>query len=150
MTLKHLACAASLLVLGACSRGLDSEALGIRYEPPSGMKLVAEEPGLARFEDGLELRVFRSALSVDAPATALEQVRTEVPSLPAKMVSAKPGTIPAGKVARWELDGGRTQTLVYAVDGGDKHLVLTLTAPDADFDRIANKVERSLSSLKFR
>src|SRR5262245_52878515 len=96
------------LMLTGCSRKFESDAVGIRFEPPSPMKPTGERagpPAVAAFQSGLEIRsVPGSVPSMEEPAlrTSLEEVRkTSGLPLPGEVRSAKSGSIPAGPVARY-------------------------------------------------
>jgi hypothetical protein len=134
----------------ACSRQMESAALGLQYEPPSGMALRAEEPGppaVARFEGGLELR------SVEGPPPALEAPPEEVlaaagVSGPGTRVNAAQGTIDAGPVGRYEFKQGTSRTLVYFLPRPERFVLVLYSAPERDYGSGSSKVERSLSTLR--
>ena len=148
---------AGLLTLAGCSRGYESDLLGLRFEPPASMKLQREEAGpppVAFFSSGLELR----SIPGKPPSVAeshlrqtLEELRSSSGvSLPGELVSARAGTLPAGTVARYELETENARTLVYVVPASDRYVLLTLTAPDSEYGRLQNQFERSLSTLTLR
>lgn len=134
----------------ACSRKLESSALGLQYEPPSGMALRAEEPGppaVAHFEGGLELR------SVQGAPPKLETAPEEVLgaaglAVPGRRLNATQGTLPAGPVARYEFQQGTSRTLVYFLPLADRSVLVLYTAPERDYGPGSSRVERSLSTLK--
>jgi len=138
-----------LLALG-CSRPLSSQALGLEYEPPSGVKFTSEEAGpptVARFEGGLELR------SVPGPPPPLGAAPEAVLGaaglqVPGKVMNTSQGSITAGPVARYEFQQGEARTLVYFLPRPDRFVLLTFTAPERDFGPRSGRVERSLSTLK--
>ncbi|SEK99237.1 hypothetical protein SAMN05444354_103261 [Stigmatella aurantiaca] len=138
-----------LLALG-CSRPVTSDALGLQYEPPSGVSFASEEagpPAVAHFEGGLELR------SVPGPELPLETPPEEVfrlagVSLPGKAVQQARGTLPAGAVARYEFLKGNVRTLVYVLPRPDRFVLVTFSAPESDYGPRSSRVERSLSTLK--
>jgi hypothetical protein len=142
----------SLLLLCAvgCSRGVTSRVLGVEYEPPSGMGLIAEEagpPAVARFEKGLELRAVKgTAPALDAgPEAVLTAAGLEVPG---RVVQDSRGTLPAGPVARYELSRDGARTLVYFLPRKDGFVLVTFSAPERDYGTLSARVERSLSTLK--
>jgi hypothetical protein len=134
----------------ACSRHLESNALGLRYEPPPGMALRAEEPGppaVARFEGGLELR------SVEGPSPRLDAAPEEVLGaagvpVPGTRLTATQGTLDAGPVARYEFQQGTSRTLVYFLPRPERFVLVLYTAPERDYGKGSSRVERSLSTLK--
>jgi hypothetical protein len=143
----------SLLLLSltvACSRRLDSTALGLQYEPPSGMALRTEEPGppaVAHFNGGLELR------SVEGKPPALDAPPEEVllaagVPVPGNRVNATQGTLPAGPVARYEFQKGGSRTLVYFLPRPERSVLVLYTAPERDYGPGSSRVELSLSTLK--
>jgi hypothetical protein len=147
------ATALSLLLLPfavGCSSPLSSQALGLEYEPPSGVKLSSEEagpPAVARFEGGLELR---SVPGTPPPLEAAPEAvlgAAGVP-VPGTVMNTSQGSIGAGPVARYEFKQGEARTLVYFLPRPDRLVLLTFTAPERDFGPRSGKVERSLSTLK--
>lgn len=147
------AIALSLLLLPlalGCSRPLSSQALGLEYEPPSGVKFTSEEagpPAVAHFEGGLELRsVPGTPPPLDAaPEAVLGAAGVPVPG---KVMNTSRGSIDAGPVARYEYLQGGARTLVYFLPRPDRFVLLTFTAPERDFGPRSGRVERSLSTLK--
>ncbi len=141
------------LLLGcvaACSRQLESQALGLQYEPPSGMALRSEQPGppaVAQFEGGLEVRsVPGAAPKLDAePEAVLEAAGVPVPG---RRLNATQGTLPAGPVARYEFQQGSSRTLVYLLPREDRFVLVLYTAAERDYGPGSARVERSLSTLK--
>jgi hypothetical protein len=147
------AIALSLLLLPfavGCSSPVSSQALGLEYEPPSGVKFTSEEagpPAVARFEGGLELR---SVPGTPPPLEATPDVvlgAAGVP-VPGTVMTHTPGSISAGPVARYEFKQGESRTLVYFLPRPDRFVLLTFTAPERDFGPRSGKVERSLSTLR--
>jgi hypothetical protein len=140
---------AVLLAVG-CSRPMSSQALGLEYEPPSGVTFTSEEagpPAVARFEGGLEVR------SVPGTPPALGATPEAVlaaagMSVPGKVVNSAQGTLPAGPVGRYEFQQGDTWTLVYFLPRPDRFVLITFTAPGQDYGKRSARVERSLSTLK--
>ncbi len=134
----------------ACSRKLESNTLGLQYEPPSKMALITEEPGpptVARFEGGLELR------SVQGPPPKLEATPEEVLGaagvpVPGRRLNATQGTIDAGPVARYEFQQGTSRTLVYFLPRADRFVLILYTAPEREYGPGSSRVELSLSTLK--
>lgn len=133
----------------ACSRPVESQALGIRYEPPSGMALRAEDagpPAVARFEGGLELRSVPGA----PPALGAEPevvLAAAGVAVPGRRLSADQGTLAAGPVARYEFQEGQVRTLVYFLPRLERFLLLLYSAPERDYGKGSARVERSLSTL---
>ncbi len=129
---------------------MESQALGVQYEPPPGMALRAEEPGpplVARFEGGLELR------SVQGTPPKLEAQPEEVLAaagvpVPGRRLNATQGTLTAGPVARYEFQQGASRTLVYFIPREDRFVLVLYSAPERDYGPGSAKVERSLSTLK--
>ncbi|WNG49826.1 hypothetical protein F0U60_41210 [Archangium minus] len=134
----------------ACSRKLESNALGLQYEPPSGMALRTEEPGppaVARFEGGLELRSVsgQGVPRLDSPsADVLGAAGIPVPG---KQLNATQGTLPAGPVARYEFQQGASRTLVYFLPLKDRFVLVLYSAPERDYGPGSARVERTLSTL---
>lgn len=138
-----------LLVLG-CSGPVTAQAVGVTYEPASGVKFLAEEagpPAVARFEGGLELR------SVPGTPPALEAGPEAVLGaagvpVPGSLLHTSQGTLPAGPVARYEFKQGGARTFMYFLPRPDRFVLITFTAPEQDYGPRASRVERSLSTLK--
>jgi hypothetical protein len=134
----------------ACSRRMESQALGIQYEPPPGMAVLAEEPGppvVARFQGGLELRsVQGTPPRLDAPPE--EVLAAAGVPVPGTKLNATQGTLTAGPVARYELQQGTSRTLVYFLPRTDRFVLVLYTAPERDYGPGSARVERSLSTLK--
>jgi hypothetical protein len=139
-----------LLFVVGCSRPVSSQALGLEYEPPSGIKFDSEEagpPAVARFQGGLELR---SVPGTPPPLEAAPEVvlgAAGVP-VPGRVVNTSQGTLPAGSVARYELQRGGTRTLVYFLPRPDRFVLVTFTAPERDYGPRSARVELSLSTLR--
>lgn len=133
-----------------CSRPVSSQALGLEYEPPSGVTLSTEEvgpPAVARFAGGLELR------SVPGTPPALEATPEAVlgaagVSMPGKRVNSAQGTLAAGPVGRYEFKQADTWTLIYFLPRPDRFLLITFSAPSQDYGQRSARVERSLSTLR--
>lgn len=140
----------ALVFAVGCSRPVSSQALGLEYEPPSGVKFASEEagpPAVAHFEGGLELR------SVPGTSPALEAAPEAVLSaagvpVPGKVMNTSQGTLPAGPVARYEFQQGDARTFVYFLPRPDRFVLVTFTAPERDYGPRSGRVERSLSTLK--
>jgi len=142
-------CLLLLCVIG-CSRGFTLRVLGVQYEPPSGMGLLAEEagpPAVARFEKGLELRsVVGTPPTLEAgPEAVLAAAGLPVPG---RLVQSSQGTLPAGPVARYELTRDGARTLVYFLPRKDGFVLVTFSAPERDYGALSARVERSLSTLR--
>jgi hypothetical protein len=140
----------ALLLAVGCSRPVSSQALGLEYEPPSGVTFTSEEagpPAVARFQGGLELRsVPGTPPALDAaPEAVLAAAGVPVPG---KRVNSAQGSLPAGKVGRYEFQQAGTWTLVYFLPRPDRFVLITFTAPEQDYGKRSAKVERSLSTLK--
>ncbi|MCP3138792.1 hypothetical protein [Pyxidicoccus xibeiensis] len=141
------------LVLGVlgCSRDFTSSALGVRYKPPSAMKLESEEVAgasvVARFKQGLELRSVKAAPpALDAgPEAVLGAAGLAVPG---RLVADSRGTLPAGPVSRYEFADGGKRTLVYFLPRAGSFLLVTFTAPERDYGSLSSRVELSLSTLE--
>jgi hypothetical protein len=144
------------LLLGGCTDRFESASLGVRWEPPSSLRLGSQTDDplpTAHFEPGVTFR----RVPGDAPVGTPEGLRAAVVEraglpLSERVLSHRSGTLPAGKVERLELGdiGGDHRTLLYIVRGEDAFLVMTLTARRADYHRRENGFERSLASLRFR
>ena len=135
----------------ACSREFSSLGVGVRYEPPSGMAFVSEEPGppiVARFEGGLEVHsVSGLAPKPDAPPEeVLRAARLATPGQ--RLLNATQGTLPAGPVTRYEFQQGSTHSLVYVIPRDGRFVLVVYSAPEQDYGPGLARVERSLSSLK--
>ncbi len=138
-----------LCVLG-CSRGVTSRALGVEYEPPSGMGLISEEagpPAVARFEKGLEMRsVAGTPPALDAgPEVVLAAAGLPMPGT---LLKDSQGTLPAGPVARYEFSQSGTRTMMYFLPRKDGFVLVTFFAPERDYGTLSARVERSLSTLR--
>ena len=141
-----------------CTSTYISAILGVRYEPPSDVKIVDETPGppaVARFSGGVEMRAVGSPL----PALDPRQVEELLPHvvqeakivLPAgKLVSAKVGSLPVGPVARYDVKGAQERVLLYVIPDGERFLTLSLTVPAGDDGRREARFERSLASLALK
>jgi hypothetical protein len=147
----------SAVLSTGCSRSFESDAVGIRFEPPASMKLLKEQPGspaVAMFQSGLEIRSIPGAApSIAEPMlrASFEELRkTSGLELPGEIRSARAGSIPAGPVARYELNRGDEYTLVYVVPSNGRYVLITLTAPEAEYGRLQKQLERSLATLAVR
>ncbi len=154
--------AATLFVLciavAGCSSGFEDKALGVRWEPPhfaQGKASTSSDPvPTAHLPGGVSLR----RVSGEAPSGRAEAMLAEVVTqaglgaATAQMTvrSHRSGTLPAGRVERFELDGGAERTLLYVVRGDGAYLVLTMTAERGEYSQRENHFERSLASLRFR
>lgn len=140
----------ALLLAVGCSRPVTSHALGLEYEPPSGVKFLSEEagpPAVARFEGGLELR---SVPGTPPPLEANPEVvlgAAGVP-VPGQVLTTAQGTLTAGPVARYEFQQGGARTFMYFLPRPDRFVLVTFTAPERDYGPRSARVERSLSTLK--
>ncbi len=153
---------AATLALTGCSRGISDEAVGVKWEPPSfaAPRSGGEEPSAQdevptlRLSGGVTVRRVQGEAPTGRPQAMFEELaaRAELDEdVQAQVVrSHRSGTLPAGKVDRFELDGGGERTLLYLVRGDGAFLVLTLTAPLGEYVRREHQLERSLSSLRFR
>jgi len=139
-----------LTTLG-CTSGYDSAEMKVRYRPPRGVKLVEEQAGpprVARFSSGLEIR------SVASPPPAIEEGKLEAllqvvrPGSEGEIISAREGSLDAGKVVRWTLKGDGARTLVYYVPRPTRYLVLSLSASEGRYADLENQFELSLASLR--
>ena len=146
-----------LALLSACSSKFESDALGLSWQPPSGVKLESEQagpPATARFEPGVELRMVKGVL----PELTEENLRRAFTDAfiaagmpaPAKLESFKLGTIPAGTVARYTLADGGERALVYVLPLGERFLVMQLRAPESVYSRRETGFERALATLRIR
>ena len=133
-----------------CARPVTSQALGLEYQPPSGVQLSSEEvgpPAVAHFEGGLEMR------SVPGKPPALESppevvlAAAGVP-VPGTVVNTAQGNLLAGPVARYEFQQGDAWTFAYFLPRADRFLLITFTAPERDYGPRSSRLERSLSTLK--
>ena len=149
-----LVVAAAAFWLGACSNALDSAALGIHYEPPSGVKLTSEEPGppvVARFSGGLEIRGAPGSLpkpEQDNLAAILQQAleKAGVPALTTPTSDARAGTCALGPVARYETRGTKPM-LIYVIPQGAQFILMLFQADSTD-GKAEAQFERSLGSLR--
>ena len=148
-----------LALLGAaCSSNEYTEGpLGIRWKPPNGVKLMAEEKdgdvAVARFSGGVEVRMVPSPAlptSGDLDALRTQLLDQSKLSVPVRVRSAKDGTIPFGPVVRWDLEAGDDRALLYYLPAKDRYLLFALTASKGVFDKRSDKFELSLSSVKPR
>ena len=138
-----------LLTVG-CSRPVSSQALGLEYQPPSGVTFTSEEagpPAVARFAGGLEMR---SVPGTPPPLDASPEAVLSAAglSMPGKLVKSAQGTLTAGPVGRYEFKQEDTWTLVYFLPRPDRFLLITFSAPSQDYGRLSSRVEQSLSTLK--
>ncbi|WP_434382246.1 hypothetical protein [Melittangium boletus] len=136
----------------ACSRQVESSALALRYEPPSGMRLLSEDAGVpaeARFEGGLRVRSVPGApLRLDAPAAEVLQA-AGIQEDGYQPLTATQGTLSAGPVARHEFRRGPSRMLLYVVPREDRCVFVIYAASEQDYGRGLARVERSLSTLAF-
>jgi hypothetical protein len=144
--------ALAMVALVGCSNGFESEALGVRYQPPRGFRLVSEDPGVAIFSSGLEIRSIPSAaIKLDeTPLAGLLNETLATAKLPAagRIVSAKAGDLTAGPVARYEVEGPNERTLIYVVPQQTRRILVTFTAGESRYRELATRVETSLASLR--
>ena len=152
MQIQTVARATLLAVcLVGCSSEFESDQMKLRYHPPHGVKLVGEEAGpprVVRFSSGLEIRSF------DAKPPAIEEDKLEAlvqvvsPGAAGAVISARLGSIDAGKVVRWTLKEEGKRTLVYFLPRPNRYLVISMTASESHYADLENQLELSLSSLK--
>ena len=146
---------AALATVGmlGCSSQYESAEMKVRYHPPRGVKLLEEQAGpprVARFSSGLEIR------SVDGVPPEIQEDKLEPllqaisPGLSGDIISARVGSLAAGKVVRWTLKDDGKRTLVYFVPRQARYLVLTMTAAEGRYGDLENQFELSLASLKVR
>jgi len=147
-----------LCALSACSNTFMSQQMHLRWEAPSGVKLVEETAGppiTARFTDGFEMRLVTGELTgLNAPdEKQLEPLLVEalqragmaaVTGTPASM---KTGSLPLGPVARYEVKVPPLRQLIYLVRVPSGFLVLSMVAPVADYVRQEAQFERSFASM---
>ncbi|MBK7864039.1 MAG: hypothetical protein IPJ65_36630 [Archangiaceae bacterium] len=143
------------LAAACTSNEYEKGPLGVRWKPPQGVKLMSESQEgavtVASFSGGVEVRRVPSpALPTSGDLDALKGQLLEASKMrvPANVRSAKEGTIPFGPVVRWDLEGGDDRTLLYYLPSKDAYLLFALTTSKAAFDRRADKLELSLSSVK--
>ncbi|HEY3449509.1 MAG TPA: hypothetical protein VGK67_24360 [Myxococcales bacterium] len=151
MTLAWAAIAALGLI--GCSNEFESAEMKVRYHPPRGVKFVDEVPGpprVAHFSSGLEIR------SVDTPPPAYQEDKLEdllkvvSPEASGAIISARPGSLDAGKVVRWTLKEEGRRTIVYFVPRTTRYLVISMSASEGRYSDAENQLELSLSSLRVK
>lgn len=145
----------ALAAAGCSSNTYQGGALGVRWKPPPGVKLISETKegpvAVAIFSGGVEVRMVPSpALPTSGDHDELKQQLLDASKLrlPANVRSAKDGTIPFGPVVRWDLEGGDDRALLYYLPAKDRFLLFSLTTSKAAFDKRSDKFELSLSSVK--
>jgi hypothetical protein len=149
--MRHLAwLPLGLLLAVGCSRPVSSQALGLEYQPPSGVTFTAEEagpPAVARFSGGLEMRsVPGTPPELNASPEAV--LGAAGVSMPGRLLNSAQGTLTAGPVGRYEFKQEDTWTLVYFLPRPDRFLLITFSAPSQDYGKRSARVEQSLASLK--
>ncbi len=148
-----IASTAAALGLAGCSNEFDSAELKVRYRPPRGVKLVGEQPGpprVARFSSGLEIRAVESAPPAYQDDKLEDLLAVVSPEATGAIISARVGTLAAGKVVRWTLKDEAGRTLVYFVPRQSRYLVLSLRASEGRYADLENQLELSLASLRVR
>lgn len=155
--MKRAICAAALLLVAACGSKYESAAMGLSWEPPSGVKFVSEQAGppvMASFSPGIEVRSVATALPEITDLNlrpVLEQACTAagVP-VPARVDSMRMGSIPAGPVARYTFRTGADRGLLYVVAAKDRFVLMILTASESAYPRQESAFERSLARMHLR
>lgn len=148
----------ALLGAAACSKGYQSEALGLRYEPPSGMSLRSEEEtvalgsrgqlkvGRAEFKGGLTLSMVEG-LTLPVSASPEEILTAVGVPPPERRVSSRPGSLGIGPCLRAEFEDGGERMLFYYVPLEDRALIIRYRAPVSAYGMGSAAVERSLGTL---
>lgn len=151
MTLAWAAVAALGLI--GCSSEFESAEMKVRYHPPRGVKLVEEKAGpprVAQFSSGFEIRAVESAPPAYQEDKLEDLLKVIAPDAQGAIISARPGSLDAGKVVRWALKDEAGRTLVYFVPRSGRYLVLTLRASEGRYSQLENDLELSLASLHVR
>ncbi|MGC4115919.1 MAG: hypothetical protein QM765_15285 [Myxococcales bacterium] len=151
MTLALVAIAACGLT--GCSSEYDSAEMKLRYHPPRGVKLLEEQAGpprLARFTSGLEIRSFDQAPPAIVEDKLEDLLKVVSPDAPGAIISARLGSISAGKVVRWALKDEAGRTIVYFVPRGSRYLVISMRASEGRYAELESQLELSLASLRVR
>lgn len=147
------------LFTAGCSRGFDSPELGLRFEPPQGMGHESTETlhgrRVAQFGGGLSIVRLEGAGFGPLAGTTVEDAffrLRESGFIPkdADVRSAKPGSIGAGPVIRYELSRGATRYLAYVLQVSGGWLLFRLQGTGSEFDTLSNRFERSLGTVKLR
>lgn len=148
----------ALLGAAACSKGYQSEALGLKYEPPAGMALVSEEQTVALgshgqlkvsravFEDGLTLSMVEG-LTLPVSASPEEILTAVGVPPPGRRVSSRPGSLGIGPCVRAEFEEAGERMLFYYVPLKDRALIIRYRAPSRAYGMGSAAVERSLGTL---
>ncbi len=146
-----------ILFAGCSSNEYKDGALGVKWKPPQGVKLMSEtkEGGVvvAIFSGGVEVRMVPSPAlptSGDKDELKAQLLSASKLNLPTNVRSAKDGTIPFGPVVRWDLEYADDRALLYYLPAKDKYLLFSITTGKNAFDKRADKFELSLSSVKLQ
>jgi len=146
-----------VLLAGCSSNEYKDGALGVRWKPPQGVKLMSETKegnvAVAIFSGGVEVRMVPSPAlptSGDHDALKAQLLQASKLQVPSNVRSAKDGTIPFGPVVRWDLEYADDRALLYYLPAKDKYLLFSITTGKHAFDKRADKFELSLSSVKLQ
>ncbi|HEX4621316.1 MAG TPA: hypothetical protein VH208_07090 [Myxococcaceae bacterium] len=145
------------LLLAACSRKFDSQALGLVWTPPAGVRLISESAGpppRATFEGGIAWYAI-PGLSTSLDESTLQATLQSVADaartpLHGKISSAKVGSILIGSVIRYELNGEDARTLAYVIPHLGDTVLLVLTSDASAYGRTSANLEMSLSTLRWK
>jgi hypothetical protein len=145
------------LLLAACSRKFDSQALGLVWTPPAGLRLISESAGpppRATFEGGVAWYVL-PGLSTSLDESTLQATLQSVADaarapLRGKISSAKVGSILVGSVIRYELTAEDGRTLAYVIPRFGDTVLLVLTSDESAYGRTSANLEMSLSTLRWK
>lgn len=134
------------LVLLACSGG-ELKAHGVAWTPPRGVERIGGDANETRLSNGVTLRVQPTLGAADD--ANLNVVREALVPPDETLVVSATGTVPAGAVVRLVSTKGTERTLRYYVPRGEKAVVISLTAPSASYTPKEQKLDLSMSSLRF-
>lgn len=150
-----LVAVATAVGLSACSSGYADH--GITWKPPQGVKVQTDTAAGAptatvAFSRGVTLQTWGGSDQPDYPRdpakTRLDEMKARLVPADVTVISARDGSIRAGRVLRfvWSKDGNRT--LLYYLPAGTFAAVLRLEAPEGRFGTEEDHFDRSLDTLR--
>lgn len=119
---------------------------GLHWTPPRGSSFERESAKEVEFSHGVRLKFIESLGAADA--AHLTAIRTALAPEPEALISATPGTVPAGPVVRVLTNGGGVRALRYYVPMKQGAVVVELRANSSNSSD-ENQLDLAMSSLRF-
>ncbi|MBX7096786.1 MAG: hypothetical protein K1X89_03655 [Myxococcaceae bacterium] len=143
--MRALPLAVATLTLLGCSKS-EYQGHGVRWTPPRGSSFERESGQDVEFSKGVRLR-FIDALGA-ADGAHLAAIRAALAPEPETIISATPGTVPAGPVVRVLSNAGGARALRYYVPMKQGAVVVELRSSSGSATD-ENQLDLSMASLRF-